>query len=60
MGKNQIRGDNMNNTNTMIRDSKDLKEQSKIVEKMSTNQDVKKNGKTPDPIQYKEIKRNRD
>ncbi len=38
--------------NTMIRNQKDLEEQSKMMEKMKTNKQVKENGEIPDPIQY--------
>ncbi|WP_078435457.1 hypothetical protein [Metabacillus halosaccharovorans] len=38
--------------NTMIRNQKDLEEQSEMMEKMKTNKQVKENGKIPDPIQY--------
>ncbi|MBM7604344.1 hypothetical protein JOC75_002317 [Metabacillus crassostreae] len=42
--------------NTMVRDMKDLKKQSKIMENMKTNKQVKQGGKLPDPIQYKHTK----
>ncbi|WP_158638624.1 hypothetical protein [Metabacillus litoralis] len=38
--------------NTMVRNMKDLKEQSKIMENMSTNQQIKQSEQKPDPIQY--------
>ncbi|WP_226529683.1 hypothetical protein [Metabacillus niabensis] len=38
--------------NTMVRNQKDLEEQSKMMEKMQTNKQVKEDGKIPDPIQY--------
>lgn len=41
---------------TMIRDMKDLKAHSKIMENMKTNKQVKQSGKEPDPIQYKNTK----
>lgn len=42
--------------NTMVRDMQDLKKQSKIMENMKTNKQVKQGGKLPDPIQYKHTK----
>ena len=38
--------------NTMIRHIEDLKEQSKMMEKMKTNKQVEEEGKSPDPTQY--------
>ncbi|MBD1382325.1 hypothetical protein [Metabacillus arenae] len=42
--------------NTMIRNMKDLHEQSKMMEHMRTNQELEKDGKDPDPKQHKEEK----
>jgi hypothetical protein len=42
--------------NTMIRNMDDLKKQSKVMENMKTNKEVKQEGKSPDPIQY--VKKN--
>ncbi|WP_226670904.1 hypothetical protein [Metabacillus litoralis] len=39
--------------NTMIRNMNDLKKQSKEMDNMKTNKQVKQSGKKPDPIQYK-------
>lgn len=38
----------------MIRNMDDLKKQSKDMENMKTNKEVKQEGKSPDPIQYVE------
>ncbi len=40
----------------MIRNMDDLKKQSKDMENMKTNKEVKQEGKSPDPIQY--VKKN--
>ncbi|WP_273122943.1 hypothetical protein ACNRWW_03735 [Metabacillus sp. HB246100] len=43
---------NNTSTNTMIRNMEDLKKQSKVMEQMKTNKEIKKTGKQPDPVQY--------
>ncbi|MGD6819176.1 hypothetical protein [Metabacillus sp. 84] len=47
---------NKSKESSSVRDMDDLVEQSKIMEHMKTNQEVKKSGKTPDPDQHKEEK----
>lgn len=43
--------------NTTVRNLKDLKEQSKMMEVMKTNKQVKEDGEIPDPIQYESFKK---
>ncbi|WP_185806968.1 hypothetical protein [Bacillus sp. HMF5848] len=52
----------MNNKNeklngTMVNNEKELKQQSKIMEHMPTNKEVKEEGKHPDPAQKHDEKR---
>ncbi|WP_261130251.1 hypothetical protein [Bacillus sp. Marseille-Q3570] len=37
----------------MVSNEKELKEHSKVMEHLSSNEDVKKSGKVPDPEQHK-------
>lgn len=39
---------------SMVRNEEELKEHSKVMENMSTNEEVRKSGKSPDPKQHKE------
>lgn len=52
MSGNMNHKQNNPSTNTMIRNMEDLKKQSKIMEQMKTNKQIKKTGKQPDPVQY--------
>ncbi|WP_349409539.1 hypothetical protein [Pseudalkalibacillus sp. SCS-8] len=37
---------------SMVSNEKELKEHSKVMENVSPNEDVKKSGKVPDPVQH--------
>ncbi|MGM7700096.1 hypothetical protein ACSVDE_00155 [Pseudalkalibacillus sp. Hm43] len=39
---------------SMVRNEKEMKEHSKVMENVSTNEDVRKSGKTPDPVQHEQ------
>ncbi|MCF6136118.1 hypothetical protein [Pseudalkalibacillus berkeleyi] len=39
---------------SMVNDEKELREHSKVMENVSSNEEVKKSGKTPDPVQHEQ------
>ncbi|WP_257351421.1 hypothetical protein [Pseudalkalibacillus decolorationis] len=45
---------------SMVRNEKELQEHSKVMENISSNENVKKSGKTPDPEQHDEKENTQD
>ncbi len=45
---------------SMVRNEKELKEHSKVMENVSTNEDVRKSGKVPDPVQHEQEEDDKD